>query len=233
MNLKSSLHDMLGLIMSTVYAALATNVMLIVACLPLVLGLLTTDPSRSWPVLVLTVPLCAPAFAAASTVFERFSADTSTGVVRTFWRAWRAAFPRAAAVGALGAALGLVAGVDAAWAWGQRVGAFAIPVLVTLVAVAVCVTLTALVALGSVPHARVRDVLRVAGYAAVRRWYLTALSVVLLGVLAAVVAARPALGLGLALAPLLYVVWANTRFALRPALDAADAAPVRAAGTTA
>jgi hypothetical protein len=94
-------------------------------------------------------------------------------------------------------------------------------VLVTLVAVAVCVTLTALVALGSVPRARVRDVLRVAGYVAVRRWYLTVLSLFLLGLLAAVVSARPALGLGLALAPLLYVVWANTRFALRPALEPA------------
>ncbi|MGC5167553.1 ferredoxin-NADPH reductase [Luteimicrobium sp. DT211] len=223
MNFKNSLHDMLGLIMSTVYAALATNVMLVVSCLPLVLGLLTTDPSRSWPALVATAPLCAPALAAAAAVFEAFSADTSTPVVRTFWRAWRAVLPRAAAVGALGAGLGVVAGVDVAAAWGNRVGAFAIPVLVTLVLVAVCVTLTALVALGSAPRARVRDVLRAAGYAAVRRWYLTVLSLFLLGLLAAVVAARPALGLGLALAPLLYVVWANTRYALRPALDPAGA----------
>ena len=39
--------------------------------------------------------------------------------------------------------------------------------------------------------------------------------------LVARVAARPALGLGLGAAPLLYVVWANSRYALSPALDPA------------
>ena len=38
-------------------------------------------------------------------------------------------------------------------------------------------------------------------------------------------AAKPALAIGLATAPLLYVVWANSRFSLRPALPAAHEAP--------
>jgi len=44
-------------------------------------------------------------------------------------------------------------------------------------------------------------------------------SLTTLGVLAGIVAARPAIGFGLAAAPLLYVVWANSQFALRPVLD--------------
>ena len=39
-------------------------------------------------------------------------------------------------------------------------------------------------------------------------------TVVVAGILGVVVGASPALGLGVALAPLLYVVWANTRFAV-------------------
>jgi hypothetical protein len=34
-----------------------------------------------------------------------------------------------------------------------------------------------------------------------------------------IVADRPAIGLGLVASPLLYAVWANSRFSLRPALD--------------
>jgi hypothetical protein len=52
----------------------------------------------------------------------------------------------------------------------------------------------------------------------------TAASLLLLALLVAVVAARPAIGLGLAAAPLLFVLWANERFVLRPVLDPAPSA---------
>jgi len=70
------------------------------------------------------------------------------------------------------------------------------------------------------PRARVRDLLRAALYLAARRWYLTVVSLLVLGLLCTLIAARPALGLGLAAAPLLYVVWANSRYALLPVLEA-------------
>jgi hypothetical protein len=79
------------------------------------------------------------------------------------------------------------------------------------------------------PAVRLRDALRASLYLAVRRWYLTALSLVVLVLLVQVVATRPAIGLGLVASPLLYVVWANSRFSLRPALDPAQStAPERA-----
>ena len=78
--------------------------------------------------------------------------------------------------------------------------------------------LYALVLLAARPDARLRDLLRVGLFLSVRRWYLTAFSVVVLGLGLTLFAAKPALALGLAAAPLLYVVWANTRFAARPAL---------------
>ena len=44
-----------------IYAALLTNLLLVVGCAPLVVGVLVTDPARSWPLLALVTPLCGPA----------------------------------------------------------------------------------------------------------------------------------------------------------------------------
>ncbi len=212
-------HQTFDTVLGAVYVGVVTNLMLVVAGLPLVVGVVTTDPVRSWPLLALVTPLCAPALSAAFTVFARFSAERSTDVVRTFWRAWHATWRRSVTVGALTTAVVVVLAVDVRAVWQQRIGAIAIPVLVVLIVLAVITALHALVALAERPRARVRDALRASLYLALRRWYLTAVSLFTLGLLLALVAARPAVALGLAAAPLLYAVWANSRFTLRPALD--------------
>jgi hypothetical protein len=56
----------------------------------------------------------------------------------------------------------------------------------------------------------------VAAYLSLRRWYLSLANVVVLGVLLAAVVAKPAVGLFLLPAPVLYVVWANARHVLSP-----------------
>lgn len=214
-------HDTYNQVFAAAYVALMTNLLLLVACLPFVVGLVATDPARSWPLLALMAPPCAPALAAAFTVFASFSAEGSTGVVRTFAKAWRASLRSALAIGALATAGLVVLGVDARVVWPNRLGALAIPVIATLTILLLATATLALVAVAERPGARVRDLLRAALYLAVRRWYLTVVSLLVLGLLFALVAARPALGLGLAAAPLLYVVWANSRYTLRPALDPA------------
>jgi uncharacterized membrane protein YesL len=218
-------HDTYNQVFATVYVALMTNLLLVVACLPFVVGLVATDPTRSWPLLALVTPPCAAALAAAFAVFARFSAEGSTAVVRTFATAWRASLRRALSIGALATAGLIVLGVDARVVWPNRLGALAIPVIATLAVLVVATATLALVGVAERPGARVRDLLGAALYLAVRRWYLTVVSLLVLGLLVALVAARPALGLGLAAAPLLYVVWANSRYALRPALDPARPHP--------
>ncbi len=221
-------HQTYDTVIGAVYVGVVTNLLLVVGCLPLVLGLVTTDPTRSWPLLAAVAPLCAPALCAAFAVFARFSAERSTEAVRTFWRAWRATWRRAATVGALTTAAVVVLAVDVRAVWAQRVGAVAIPVFVVLIVLMVITALHALVALAERPRARVRDALRASLYLALRRWYLTAVSLFTLGLLLALVAAKPAVAFGLAAAPLLYPVWANSRFTLRPALEPPDPTPVPA-----
>src|SRR5688572_27852115 len=94
-------HDTLAAVFNTVYVALLANVLLVVGALPLVAGVLVTDPARSWPLLALVAPLCAPALCGVFAVLREFSTNGYTAVLRTFGRAWRASWGRATALGAL------------------------------------------------------------------------------------------------------------------------------------
>ena len=208
-----------------VYAALLSNLLLVIGCAPLVVGLLVTDPARSWPLLALVAPLCGPALVGVFAVMTAFGGSGRGGVLRTFGSAWRASFRRATAVCALATLTLVVLGVDIAWAWGRSIGAVAIPVLAVLMVLVVATTILTLVVLAERPTVRLRDALRASLYLGVRRWYLTGVSLVVLVLLVQVVAQKPALGLGLVATPLLYLVWAGSRYSLRPALDPSPSQP--------
>ncbi len=218
-------HETYATVFSVAYLGLVTNALLALGLAPLLAVLLTSDPASSWPLLAVLLPLAAPALTAAFAVFSAYSADATIGVVRTFVRSWRASFRRAAAIGALAAAALVVLGVDAQGAGTRPAAAWAVPVLAVVALLVVATAVLALVALAEVPQARLRTVLRAALYLAARRWYLTVVSLAVLGLLGALLAAKPALAIGLATAPLLYVVWANSRYSLRPALPVGPEAP--------
>ncbi|MFF0151832.1 hypothetical protein [Micromonospora sp. NPDC005203] len=222
-----SRHHSISAVFDGIYAALATNVLLVLGCLPLVTLVFTTDAARSWPLYALTAPLCAPGLCAAFAVMSAYSAGDTGGVLRTYGRAWRATARPAMLWTAAAMTALVVLAVDARAAWGHRVGALALPVLATLIVLTVATALLGLVTLADRPTARLREVARTCVYLAVRRWYLTAVSLLVLVLLAQLLAARPAIALGLAAAPLLYVVWANSRFTLRAALDPPTVEPQR------
>jgi hypothetical protein len=214
-------HDTIAAIFDAVHVALVSNLLLVLGGLPLVLLALTTDTARAWPLYALAAPLCAPGLCGVFAVMSAFSTGRGDGALRTFGRTWRATARPAMLWAAAATAALVVLGVDARAAWGHRVGALTLPVLAMLTVLTVATALLGLVTIAERPAAPLRDVARACLYLAVRRWYLTGVSLLVLALLAQFVAARPALGLGLAAAPLLYVVWANTRYSLRPALDPA------------
>ena len=211
-------HETLGAVFDMVYVALTTNLLLVVSCLPLVVGLVVTDPARSWPLLALVAPLCAPGVCAAFAVLSAFSDERNNTALHTFATAWRSSLRKATALGALATAALVVLGVDARAAWGHSIGAAAIPVLITAMILVTATSLLTLVVIAERPKVRLRDALRACLYLALRRWYLTAFSLAILTMLETLIASRPAIAFGLAMAPLLYVVWANSRFTLREAL---------------
>jgi uncharacterized membrane protein YesL len=215
-------HETFGTIFNTVYAAVMGNLLLIVGCAPLTLGLLITDPARSWPLLALVTPLCLPAVVGVFAVMAALR-DGHPSVLATFARSWRESFKRATVLGAIAVGALVVLGVDLAWAWGGPGGAIAIPVLTVLMLLVASTTMLCLVTLAERPAVRLRDALRACLYLGLRRWYLTGVSLLVLLLLVQIIAARPAIGMGIAAAPLLYIVWANSRFSLRPALDKPEA----------
>src|SRR5688572_11825623 len=115
-------HETYSMIFHSVYVGLATNALLLIGCAPLILGLVVTDPTRSWPLLALIAPLCTPAVVASFAVLSSVTGDR-VGVVREFGRVWRSSWRRATALGAMATALLVVIGVDIAWAWGRQIGA--------------------------------------------------------------------------------------------------------------
>lgn len=220
----------LSRVFDTVYLALVTNLLLVAFCLPVVLTLLTTDPTRSWGALVLVLPLVAPAFTAATVVFADFSHDGGAPIVRTFARAWRIHLRRSLGVGAAATAALLVLAVDIRAVSSSRWGAVAVPVFLVLAVLVLLTSVLALVAVPERPDVPVVKLLRASIFLGLRRWYVTVASLAVLVLLAAVTTSRPAIGLGLAAAPMLYVVWANSRFALQPILHltvAATTGPAR------
>ncbi|WP_432492524.1 ferredoxin-NADPH reductase [Kineococcus auxinigenes] len=212
-------HETYLHVAGVVYVALATNLALAVVLAPLLVAVLVVpDVTAGWPLLVLlTGALGAPALAAAAAVFSSFSTDGTTAVLRTFARSWARSLRRAVPLGSAAGAVLVVVGVDAVVLAGTTWGALTLPLLAVVALLAVAVAVLAAVQLAERPGARLRDVVRPSVWVAVRRWPFTLFSLAVLALLAAAVASRPALGLGLAAAPLLYVVWANSRWSVRPA----------------
>lgn len=223
--MRRSFPDAFLSITGVLYLGLMTGLLVCLASLPAVVLLIATNPARTWPLLALTAPLAGPALSAAFGVFSSYGEDGSVTVVRTFVGTWRRTFGRALVLAGLASGLITVLVLDIAFLWGHRVGAVAIPPLVMAACGAVVAAVTSLVIAQDRPRARLRQVLAVAVFATVRRWHLSAMSLVALLILAAAVVKAPAIGLGLALGPILYLLWANARHSF--------AAVVRASALTA
>lgn len=208
------------------YLVVGTNAMLTLSCAPLVVLLVTTDPVSSWPVLLLALAAAAPGLTAAFAVFHAYSTRRSTEVIREFTRAWLRHLRRSLAVAALGLTLAVVLVGDLVLVWGSRLGAVVSPVLLVLLVATTTTAVLALVASVERPDARLRDVLRASLYLGVRRWYLSALSLLALASLAGLFTLHPALAVGLAATPLLYLVWGNSRYSLTPVLPVGSAVQV-------
>lgn len=205
-------------IFSTVAAALIANVCLALAAFPLLALLITTDPRRSWPALALAAVAAVPAAPALFTVFRHIGAGRSGSVLRVFWTGWWRSLRRGLAVGAAVVGLLTMVAVDLVVLGTSRWTVALSGLLLVVLALAISTAVLALVAGVERPDARLRDVLRASLYLAVRRWYLSLFSLVILGLQAALFTLHPAIAVGLTAAPLLYTTWSNARFTLGPIL---------------
>lgn len=219
-------HDTWSKIFATAYLMLGVNVLLLLSCAPFLVLALVADPLRAWPLLAALAVPCAPALVGAFTAFRRHDTDEGPWwVPRAFVAGWRAGMRPALVIGALTTALVTVLAVDIAWLSTQRAGALLIPVVIPLIVLTLACALHALVAIAEHPTAPIREVLLASLVLGIRRWYLTALSVLALATLTMLLSRSPGVAVGLAAAPLWYVAWANCRYALRPVIGEPAAIP--------
>jgi uncharacterized membrane protein YesL len=211
-------HETWASLIGMIYLALIVNLLLVVACLPLVVLLVTTDPVYSWPLLAVAAPLAAPGLAAAFRAFREHG-DGGLGPIRAFLAGLRATWRGALVIGAAVTAVIVVLLVDVRMLSNTAAAVITVPLLAVLALLAIAVGLVSLVAIAEVPTARLRDVVRASLYLSLRRWYLTAVSLAALAAQVAVFATAPALGLGLTASAALFFAWTNSRYTLRPVLD--------------
>jgi uncharacterized membrane protein YesL len=209
-------YEVYNRVFATAYALLATSALVVSASTPFLAVLLFTPVTATWPLLVLTAPFLGPAFAAAHAVYGSVAQDDGAQVVRGFLRAWRRNARRAAIVAGVASAVLVVLAVDIRAAWGTPVGAVAIPVLAVLALLTAATALVTLTGVVEHPDVPVRRLAKAGLFLAIRRPHFTAVSLAVLWVLAAAVAAMPVPALALLTGPALYVVWVGSRATLRP-----------------
>lgn len=227
------------------FGSLRLNLVLLIGALPLfLLCVLAADPLAAPPALLAAVYLALPIIAVAFCAFRdcpafhmgrrdgRSTQGTGPGQGTDSWWAGfgeqsilrptlailRETAPRVLRLTAVPTGLALVLVVDAQWAAGQPFGAFLVPALLlgALVCVLSAFTLVALITERA--DAPWHVLVRVAAHAVIRSWPLSILNVVVLAIALAGLIWQPILSWILASSLALYVVWADARWAVLPAL---------------
>ena len=209
-----------GSIFGFAYTFLAGNVLLALANGPLVLCLaLVADPVASWPfflALSVTVP---PSLGGLFGAFRALNDDD--GAVKpfaSFLRGYVRSFRRTAPLGLAAVALLVFLGVDLVAVQSMPAAAVLVPVIVVAAAATVSTAVLVIAGVVLVPGGRLRNLAKASLYLCVQRWYLSVAMLVLLGIIASAALLQPVLGVALAPAPLLFVVWSNAAFAFHAVL---------------
>lgn len=212
-----------GSMFGFVYTFLAGNFLLALANAPLVLCLaLVADPAAAWPFFLALSVTVAPSLAGIFAAFRALNDDVGTvKPVAAFLVGYKRSFKRAAVIGVGAVALLLFLGVDLVIVQVMPAAAVLVPLIVVASALAVGLTVTAIAGVVLLPEARVMAILRASLYLVVQRWYLSLAMLVLLGIIVSAAVLQPVLGIALAPAPLLFVIWSNSSFAFQSALRSA------------
>jgi hypothetical protein len=213
-------HETMETIFGYAYALLMVNVLLVVFNLPLAAMLfVTVDSLQSWPFFLLLSLTLAPSLVGAFGVFRAMREEGRPRPFAAFWHTYRCRGAAAFVVGlvtALIVALVLLDGtVTAGTVWAPLLG----PLFAVLAVGSIAATLFTLAGLAVFERASLRAIVKAALYLAVRRWYFSAVSLVMVGLIGAAVLLQPVLGAALVPGILLYAVFANAQYSFHRAVE--------------
>ncbi|MFK0009159.1 DUF624 domain-containing protein [Paenarthrobacter sp. NPDC090520] len=209
-----------GSIFGFVYTFLAGNVLLALANAPLVLCLsLVADPAAAWPFFLALSVTIAPSLAGLFAAFRSLNDDGGAVTpVAAFLSGYKRSFVKTAPLGVAAVALLLFLGVDLVAIQSLPGAALLLPLIVVAAAVTVTLAVTAIAGVVLLPQARLKSILKASLYLVVQRWYLSLAMLVLLGIIVSAAVLQPVLGIALAPAPLLFVIWSNASYAFHAVL---------------
>ncbi|MFK0002251.1 DUF624 domain-containing protein [Paenarthrobacter sp. NPDC090522] len=209
-----------GSIFGFVYTFLAGNVLLALANAPLVLCLsLVADPAAAWPFFLALSVTIAPSLAGLFAAFRSLNDDGGAVTpVAAFLSGYKRSFVKTAPLGVAAVALLLFLGVDLVAIQSLPGAALLLPLIVVAAAVTVTLTVTAIAGVVLLPEVRLKSILKASLYLVVQRWYLSLAMLVLLGIIVSAAVLQPVLGVALAPAPLLFVIWSNASYAFHAVL---------------
>ena len=212
-----------GSIFGFIYTFLAGNVLLAVANAPLVLCLaLVADPAAAWPFFLALSVTIAPSLAGIFTAFKALNDDRGAVMpVAAVLRGYKRSFTRFAPLGLGAVALLLFLGVDLAIIQSMPAAAVLVPLIVVVAAVTASLAVTAIAGVVLLPEAKLKSILKASLFLVIQRWYLSLAMLVLLGIIVSAAVLQPVLGIALAPAPLLFVIWSNASYAFHAVLRAA------------
>ncbi|MFT4030215.1 MAG: ferredoxin-NADPH reductase [Protaetiibacter sp.] len=214
-------HRTYSSIVDAAYLLLVTNAALAVIGLPLLVLLLTTDPSLSWPFLAVAAVPVGAGMAGVFWVFRDYR-EGERRLVLSFCRGLRRIAPRALALSSVVVGTVVVAAGDGVVLLSTQAGIWLAPLLGVIALLALSAGLVGLVAMCDAPNASLGRVLWVSLVIAVTRWPFTCISLAALAVQWTVFVTAPAVGIGVTSAATLYVVWAGSRHSLLAALVPAE-----------
>lgn len=216
-----------GSIFGFIYTFLAGNALLAVANAPLVLSLsLVADPAAAWPFFLALSVTIAPSLAGIFAAFKALNDDGgAVKPVAAFLRGYKRSFAKAAVLGVGAVALLMFLGVDLAVVQNNVQSlpgaALLVPVIVVAAAVTVSLAVTAIAGVVLLPEAKLKSNLKASLYLVAQRWYLSVAMLILLGIIVSASVMQPVLGIALAPAPLLFVIWSNAAYAFHAVLRSA------------
>ncbi len=213
-----------GSIFGFIYTFLAGNALLAVANAPLVLSLsLVADPASAWPFFLALSVTIAPSLAGIFAAFKALNDDGgAVKPVAAFLRGYKRSFAKSAVLGVGAAAMLMFLGVDLAVIQNNAAAlpgaALLVPLIVVAAAVTVSLSVTAIAGVVLLPEAKLKSILKASLYLVAQRWYLSLAMLILLGIIVSAAVMQPVLGIALAPAPLLFVIWSNASYAFHAVL---------------
>ena len=208
-----------GSIFGFIYTFLAGNVLLAAANAPVVLCLaLVADPAAAWPFFLALSVTVAPSLAGIFAAFRALNDDGgAVKPVAAFLRGYKRSFRRAAPIGLAAVGALVFLGVDLVIVQAMPAAAVLVPLIVVAAAVTVSLAVTAIAGVVLLREATLDGILKASLYLSIRRWYLSLAMLVLLGIIVSAAVLQPVMGVALAPAPLLFVVWSNASYAFHAA----------------